>query len=283
VIAEVLVGARGLELEYMPGTPFATQALRGVDLDVHRGEILALIGATGSGKSSFLQAIAGLLELSRGTVTYPEGWDAERLYAHVGVAFQMPEDQLFERTVLEDVTFGPRQLGWDGARARGAAERALGLVGLDARAFAERAPSLLSGGEKRRVALAGILAMEPALLLLDEPTAGLDAPGQALLAKLVRDLKERGTTVVMVTHELELLVGLATRVAVFHRGVVAAVGAAESVLADVGALHAAGLKGPFVPELVAQLEPRGWPVRSGMVAVDAVVDALRTARAKGKR
>lgn len=271
--AATMVRAQGLALLYMPGTPFQTQALKGVDLEIRKGEVLGLIGATGSGKSSFLQAIAGLVDAEPGHLEYPEGFDRERLCEKIGMVFQMPEDQLCERFVIDDVLFGPKHLGWPIERARIAAEKALARVGLDPRTFGGRETAQLSGGEKRRVALAGVLSMEPALLLLDEPTAGLDAPGQALLARLVRELSKEGTTIVMVTHDLELLVGLATRVGVFHQGRVAAAGPASEVLSDVETLHAAGLKAPFAAEFSAALARKGWPVQRGL-KLDPILAAL---------
>lgn len=271
---DLIVRAQGLALLYMPGTPFQTQALKGVDLEIRRGEILGLIGATGSGKSSFLQAVAGLVDAEPGHLEYPEGFDREQLCTRIGMVFQMPEDQLCERFVIDDVLFGPNHLGWPIERARAAAEKALARVGLDPRVFGGRETAQLSGGEKRRVALAGVLSMEPTLLLLDEPTAGLDAPGQALLAKLVRELAKEGTTVVMVTHDLEMLVGLATRVGVFHQGKVVAAGPAQDILADVETLHAAGLKGPFAAEFSAALAGRGWKVDRGL-ALDPILAALK--------
>ena len=273
----LLVQATGLELLYMPSTPFETLALRGVDLDIRRGEVLGLIGATGSGKSSFLQAVAGLVDVKPGHLRYQQGFDTGRLCARIGMVFQMPEDQLCERFVIDDVLFGPKHLGMPLERARAAAEKALARVGLEPRVFGGRETVQLSGGEKRRVALAGVLSMEPALLLLDEPTAGLDAPGQALLAKLVRDLSREGTTIVMVTHDLELLVGLATRVGVFQGGRVVTAGPTAQVLADVEALHAAGLNAPFAAELSAALALKGWPIERSL-KLDPVLAALTKKR-----
>jgi len=262
---------------YMPGTPFETLALRGVDLELRAGEVLGLIGATGSGKSSFLQAVAGLVDTRAGTIEYRDDVDRARLCAKIGMVFQMPEDQLCERFVIDDVLFGPNHLGVEREAGRRAANRALERVGLDPVSFGSRETVMLSGGEKRRVALAGVLSMEPALLLLDEPTAGLDAPGQALLAKVVREVAKEGTGVVMVTHDLEMLVGLATRVGVFQGGRVVATGPAAEVLKDVSTLHAAGLKAPFAAELSAALAERGWKVPRSL-ELDAVLSAVRAAR-----
>jgi len=268
----------------MPGTPFQTRALSSVDLDIHAGEVLGLVGATGSGKSTFLQAICGLIDIAAGTVEYPGGFDAANLHSNVGMVFQMPEDQLFERTVLEDVSFGPRQLGWPSQRVADASRRALERVGLDPDTYGKRCPLTLSGGEKRRVAIAGILSMEPRLLLLDEPTAGLDCRGRRYLVDLITGLHREGTTIVIVTHDLEYLSGLATRVVVFQKGRVVSVGGPKEILGETEALRRAGLRAPVTAELLAALSGRGFSVPNGLLAVDETVQAIEDAFGdKGRR
>ncbi|MBI4863985.1 MAG: ATP-binding cassette domain-containing protein [Candidatus Riflebacteria bacterium] len=271
------MSATDLTVVYMQGTPFETWALKAVSLSIEAGEILGLVGATGSGKSTFLQAVAGLIETAGPVIRYGPSIDPARLYATVGMVFQMPEDQLFERTVVEDVGFGPRQLGWDKTRLDSSVQKALERVGLDPRVYGPRSPTTLSGGEKRRVAIAGILSMEPALLLLDEPTAGLDAHGQKQLLRVIKGLNKEGTTVVIVTHDLELLVGLASRVAVFDRGTVRSVGPTAQILGQTDLLRSVGLRAPLTAELLAALAGRGVPVRTGLLDVPETVEAIREA------
>jgi energy-coupling factor transport system ATP-binding protein len=278
----VLVTVKDLQVEYMTGTPFQVTALKGVSMIVQKGEILGLVGATGSGKSTFLQSIAGLVDLCGGTIEYAEGIDRARLYTKVGMVFQMPEDQLFERTVMEDVGFGPKQLGWPAEKIAKVSRQALQRVGLDPVEFGPRAPQSLSGGEKRRVAIAGILSMQPEILLLDEPTAGLDAQSQRRLLDIISGLNKEGTTVLMVTHDLHLLLGLATRVAVFSRGELRTVGPAAKVLGKVDVLHEVGLRAPFTVELMAALSARGLPIEPKLLSVAETAAEVARAVASGK-
>jgi energy-coupling factor transport system ATP-binding protein len=273
----VLVTATDLSVVYMAGTPFEVRALAGVSLGIAPGEVLGVVGATGSGKSTLLAALAGLVDVAGGTIEYGEGIDRSRLHASIGMVFQMPEDQLFERTVMEDVSFGPRQLAWPPDRVYDSSRRAMERVGLDPAVFGSRPPAALSGGEKRRAALAGILSMEPAVLLLDEPTAGLDSRGQARLLDVIRGLNREGTTIAIVTHDLELLVGLATRVAVFEGGRLAALGPADEVLSGIPRLEALGLSAPFVAQVLSELARRGKTVDPRRLTVDAALEEIRRA------
>lgn len=261
----MLVRTSKIAVVYMEGTPFQTQALTDVDLEVGAGEIVGLVGSTGSGKSTWMQTAAGLLDIHAGQVTYREDFDRKRLFTKIGLVFQMPEDQLFERTVLEDVSFGPRQLGWPVDRVVAASRTALTQVGLDPDTYGPRPPTSLSGGEKRRTAIAGILSMTPTLLLMDEPTAGLDAPGRNLFGQLVRSLHRAGTSVVLVTHDLEFLAGLATRIAIFRHGRKVADGPSREILGRADLLASHGLRAPLPVELLQKLKQRG---------LDVAIDAL---------
>lgn len=274
------VRAEGVAVVYLVGSPFETRALEGVTLELVPGEIIGLIGTTGSGKSTMLQVLAGILEIAEGRVVYPESFEQKRLWQKVGLLFQMPEDQLFEATVLDDVAFGPRRLGWEVERVEQSSREALRRVGLPA-GYEKRSPLELSGGEKRRVAVAGVLAMEPELLLLDEPTAGLDAAGRLLFAELLREVRGRGTTVALVSHDLDFLATVADRVAVFRDGALVAVGPMREILGSVELLTGAGLRAPFPVQLLAALRERGIAVEVG--AVTAQEACAEIARVMGTR
>lgn len=211
---------------YAPGTDFEVAALRGVSLTVEAGEVLGVVGGTGSGKSTLVQHMNLLLAPTSGTVLV-DGADAAKmkkseLRRRVGLVFQFPEQGLFAPTVEEDVAFAPWQLGLAEDEVRERVREA--LENLDATHLAGRTPYTLSGGEKRRVAIAGVLAMAPEVLVLDEPTAGLDPASREGLLDLVRDLRSAGTSVVLVSHDLDEVAEVADRVCVLDRGAVRAVG-----------------------------------------------------------
>jgi energy-coupling factor transport system ATP-binding protein len=216
---------------YAPGTPFEVQALRGVSLAVEPDEVLGIVGGTGSGKSTLVQHLNLLLEPTGGRVLV-DGVDARtlrrsELRRRVGLVFQFPEAALFAPTVAEDVAFAPRRLGMDEDEVRQRVRQTLELLG--AGHLEQRSPFALSGGEKRRVAIAGVLAMAPEVLVLDEPTAGLDPATREDLLGVVRALREGGTSVVLVSHDLDEVAEVADRVCVLEEGKVRAVGTPEEV------------------------------------------------------
>ena len=214
---------------YAPGTPFEVEALRGVSLTVEPGEVLGIVGGTGSGKSTLAQHMNLLLTPTSGEIV-ADGADAatlkkSELRRRVALVFQFPEQALFAPTVEEDVAFAPRRLGLGEVRDR--VRKALALLG--ATHLAGRSPFALSGGEMRRIAIAGSLAMEPEILVLDEPTAGLDPASRQDLLGVVRDLRDSGTSVVLISHDLDEVAEVADRVCVMHNGRVRAVGSPEEV------------------------------------------------------
>jgi energy-coupling factor transport system ATP-binding protein len=246
---------------YAPGTPFEVEALMGVSLAVEPDEVLGIVGGTGSGKSTLVQHLNLLLAPTSGQVLV-DSVDAQTLRKNelrrrVGLVFQFPEAALFAPTVEEDVAFAPRQLGLNEAGVRERVRETLALLG--ARHLAGRSPHALSGGEKRRVAIAGVLAMAPEILVLDEPTAGLDPATREDLLGIVRGLREAGTSVVMVSHDLDEIAEVADRVCFLEAGEVRAVGTPGEVF------YARPAEAPATVRVAAPLRgPRpevGRPVR----------------------
>ncbi|REJ32117.1 MAG: energy-coupling factor ABC transporter ATP-binding protein [Bacillota bacterium] len=280
---------RDLHHVYNPGTPLATPSLRGVSLTVEEGAFVALIGTMGSGKSTLLQHLNGLIVPPPGAVTV-DGLDVGdarhvlEVRRRVGVVFQYPEQQLFADTVAADVAFGPRNLGLAEDEVAARVREALAWVGLDYDQVQGRSPWSLSGGQQRRVALAGVLAMEPRYLVLDEPTVGLDPEGRReLLALLQRWRTERGGAVVLATHHLDDAARLADHVVVLSGGRVALSGPPGRVLSAerAGELRRLGLDAPPAARLVEELRRRGWRLPDGIVTEEAAVAAVLAARKDG--
>lgn len=281
--AAALVEARGLDVEYGTGGPIVLKALDRVDFRVAPGELVGLVGATGSGKSTLVQVLAGLLKPTGGSLEYGADVDPTALYRSLGIVFQQPEDQLFEVSVFEDVAYGPRQLGIGDEEVKARVHRALAALGMDREDLLTRSPFDLSGGEKRRVAIAGILAMEPKVLVFDEPTAGLDAEARRRLLHTLRELHEkRGQTVVVVSHDMDLLASLASRMVVLERGRVLADGGPAQVFAAPEALSRAGLRPPYPVRLLAGLRRAGWDVALDLFEPDAAARAVAAARPGGQ-
>ena len=265
----MLIQVENLAHTYAPGTPLAHTALQGINLKIDPGECVGILGPTGSGKSTLLQHLAGLLEPTGGRVWLDGVAAHERTPAararkrQVGLAFQYPEDQIFEQTVFREVAFGPRNLGLKDAQVAARVRWALDMVGLGSSAMEGRVPFTLSGGEIRRVALAGILSLHPEVLILDEPTAGLDPRGQReLLARVLAWQQQTHMTLILVSHALDELPRLVERVVVLNRGQVIADGPVRQVLSDGALLRAAGLDVPQPVALLHALQKAGWAVRA---------------------
>ncbi len=266
---------------YARGTPAERVALRGITLEIGPGERVGISGPTGSGKSTLVQHIAGLLTPTSGQVlldgvpAHARTPEARARRHQVGLAFQFPEAQMFELTVSREVAFGPRHLGLNADEIAGRVRWALEMVGLDPDSFAERVPFALSGGEMRRVALAGILALKPRVLILDEPTAGLDPRGRAdILARLRAWQAETGATLILVSHHLDEMAGMVDRVVLLANGQVVADGPTRSVLGDGYRLRAAGLSPPPGVALLEALRAAGWPVRTDVLDIEDVVSEI---------
>lgn len=239
--------------------------LDGLSFEIQAGQFTGLIGPTGSGKSTLVQLLNGLLPPDAGRLRFlgrVVGVDisGHELRTKVGVVFQFPEKQLFEQSVFDDVAFAPRNLGCDGEALLQRVDNALEIVGLDPDEFAGRNPFLLSGGEKRRVAIAGVIAMEPELLVLDEPTSGLDASGRKELLEMLVSLNARGTTVLLVTHDMDEIASLADRIIVVNSGRIAACGTPAEVFSNRILMEELGLGLPEAAEIVQRLRSRGFDV-----------------------
>lgn len=283
-MSEPLISIRDLVHLYLPGTPFEQRALEGVSLEIAEGEAVGLAGATGSGKSTLAQHLNGLLRPTSGSVRVggvdipPRGGRLEAVRALVGLLFQFPEQQLFEETVALDVGFGPRNLALSGAEVQERVREALDLVGLPLDRFGERSPFALSGGERRRAALAGVLAMRPRCLVLDEPTAGLDPRGaDELLALLARLRRERGLSLVIISHRMEELARLVDRLVILTGGRVAGDGPIREMLHKPGWLAEHHLEAPPVSRLVARLAEGGLHLEPPPLTVEEAEEALRRA------
>ncbi len=273
-----------LTYAYMAGSAEAVTALADVSLTIGEGEFLGVIGHTGSGKSTFMQLLNGLLLPTGGSVVV-DGFDTRdkkqcrSARALVGLVFQYPEYQLFEETVARDVAFGPKNLGLSEEEARARALEALTLVGLDPARFAEKSPFDLSGGEKRRAALAGILAMRPKYLALDEPMAGLDPRGRRQVLALLQQLRqETGCTIIMVSHSMDDVARYAERIAVLDHGRLAMLGTPAAVFSEMETLRDMGLSVPQATTLAALLRARGLALPAGIVRMDQLRDALTAGR-----
>ena len=248
---------------YSRGTPFEKAAVRDVSVSVERGSLVGVIGRTGSGKSTFLQHLNGLLKPSAGRVLL-DGQDIhgskELLHSvrfRVGLVFQYPEYQLFEETVFRDIAFGPGNMALGEAEIRERVLEAAAFVGVD-ESWMELSPLELSGGQKRRVAIAGVIAMRPDVLILDEPTAGLDPAGRESILRNILDYRERtGATVLLVSHSMDDVARLADRLVVFHNGKIAMDGAPSQVFDRAEELKDMGLAVPAATELALALRERG--------------------------
>ena len=279
-----------LNYVYMSGGPYETHALDDVSLTIEDGEFVGLIGHTGSGKSTLVQHLNGLLLPSSGKITVDgldiadKATDRRAIRRKVGLVFQYPENQLFEETVEKDIAFGPKNLGLDDAEIDRRVRDAMRRVALDYDRLHERSVFELSGGQMRRVAIAGVLAMEPQVLVLDEPCAGLDPRGREEILGLIKRLhEEAGTTIVMVSHSMDDVASLAERVIVMNHGKVAMDGAPRDVFSRGAQLRAIGLDVPQAVLLADKLRERGFDVPQGVYRVEEIKAVIEGIVGKGAR
>ncbi len=270
---------------YAPGTAYATGALEGVSLTVPDGAFVGIMGKTGCGKSTLIQLLAGLLTPTNGRVLLDgqdineKMYDRKRLRRTVGVVFQHPEHQLFETTVERDVAFGLKHLGLSAEEKKRAVREALEAVGFDYDAVKDRSPLSFSGGEKRRIAIAGVLAVKPRVLILDEPIAGLDPLGREAFLKLLKRLNRQGTTILMISHNADAIAEHADTVLILEQGKVLRWGSANEVLTEREFLREHGIGIGQVSQIADLLEQRGVPMEQGTVRYE---DLLRQLTAYGR-
>ena len=276
------IEVKNLSHVYAQGSPFQSAAVQDVSFTLGEGELVGLIGHTGSGKSTLVQHLNGLVKPTSGTVLvdgmdlWAKGTDLRAVRKKVGLVFQYPEYQLFEETVLKDIAFGPRNLGLSEAQAQERAREAAKAVNLPEEVL-ERSPFDLSGGQKRRVAIAGVLAMHPRTLILDEPAAGLDPSGRREMLALLKALHGRGMTLVMVSHSMTDVSRLCKRVLVMNQGRLVMDGAPGDVFGRAAELKAMGLGLPRGAELALRLREAGFPLPQGLWRMEDVEQAMQAA------
>lgn len=260
---------------YMPKTPFEKKALDNVNLFIEDGEFLALIGHTGSGKSTLIQHLNGLLEPSSGRILVDniditnKETKLTDIRKKIGLVFQYPEYQLFEETIEKDIAFGPNNLGLNQEEVRTRVKRSMEMVGLDYETYKNVSPFDLSGGQKRRVAIAGVIAMEPKVLILDEPTAGLDPKGRDDILEQIKILHEKyKMTIVLVSHSMEDVGKLAERIVVMNKGKIALMGKPAEIFKEVDTLENIGLAVPQVTYLMRALREKGFDVSDEIFTVE---------------
>lgn len=260
-----------LTYTYMPGTPFEARAVDKIDVRIDRGEFVGIIGHTGSGKTTLIGLMAGLLKPTSGTVMIggkdinEKGYDRKELRRHVGVVFQYPEHQLFEETVYKDIAFGPLKVGVSEEETKQRVRHAMELMELDYDQVSQMSPFELSGGQKRRVAIAGVLAMNPEVLILDEPVAGLDPKGRQHLMELIGHLNREGATIIMITHSMDDLAENAERVLVMNNAKLIMDGKPHEVFGRADELKNAGLDVPYVAKIAARLRQKGKNVPQNII------------------
>lgn len=277
---DAVIKVENLTHTYSVGTPFEKTAIHDINVEFYPGELVAVIGHTGSGKSTFMQHMDGLLAPTSGTV-YCDGEDifatkeaTRDVRFKVGLVFQYPEYQLFEETVYKDIAFGPKNMKLSEAEVDERVREAAGFVGIDEALF-ERSPLELSGGQKRRIAIAGVIAMRPKVLILDEPTAGLDPGGCEGILKNITDYREQtGSTVLLVTHSMDDAARIADRLVVFHQGEIAMDGTPDEVFSRPGELTAMGLDVPQPAAIAQALRERGAALPPSIYTLDQLRAAL---------
>ena len=265
---------------YSPGTAYEKQALKDVSLEIPQGQFVGIIGHTGSGKSTLIQHLNGLTRATSGRILYEgrniydEGYDMRWLRSQVGLVFQYPEHQLFEVDVLSDVCFGPKNQGLSQEECEARAKEALDLVGFPEKYY-KQSPFELSGGQKRRVVIAGVLAMRPKVLVLDEPTAGLDPKGRdEILDQVERLHKETGMTVILVSHSMEDVARYVERIIVMNRGEKMLDGSPREVFRHYKELERVGLAAPQVTYVMHDLKDRGFDLSPDATTIEEAADEI---------
>ncbi len=275
-----ILDVRQLNHLYAPGTPFEKAALSDVSFTVEKGDFVGIIGHTGSGKSTLVQHLNGLLKPTSGSILLDgkDIWanpkEIRRVRFRVGMVFQYPEHQLFEETVYRDIAFGPKNIGLSNEEIDTRVRRAAHFTGLRDEQL-DASPFDLSGGQKRRVAIAGVMAMNPDVLVLDEPTAGLDPRGrEQILSRITQWKRETGATVMLVSHSMEDVADIADKVLVMNGGKLAFYDRTEAIFSQAEALERIGLSVPSVTRIFMELRRRGYPIGGNAFTVEQAVARL---------
>lgn len=266
---------------YMPKSPFEKVALDNINFEIEDGDFVALIGHTGSGKSTLIQHLNGLLKATSGNIIVDNMDLSDKktklsdIRKKVGLVFQYPEYQLFEETIEKDIEYGPRNLGLEQEEITTRVKRAMEMVGLDYEKYKDLSPFELSGGQKRRVAIAGVIAMEPKVLILDEPTAGLDPHGRDEILAQIKKLHEQyKMTVILVSHSMEDVAKIANRVIVMNKGKIALDGTVAEVFKEIDTLENIGLAVPQVTYLIKALRNKGFNISDDIFTIEEAKNAL---------
>ena len=266
---------------YAPNTPFESTAIDDVSLEIQDGEFIALIGHTGSGKSTLIQHLNGLLKANKGQILIndfditAQGVSLVDIRKKVGLVFQYPEYQLFEETIEKDIAFGPRNLGLSEEEITKAVKHSMSLVGLDYEKSKDKSPFDLSGGQKRRIAIAGVLAMKPEILILDEPTAGLDPKGRDDILSNIKDIHEKeNNTIILVSHSMDDVAKLADRLLVMNHGHVEFFDTPTEVFKNEARLKEIGLDVPQVLQLANQLREKGFEISEDILTIDDIKNEI---------
>lgn len=271
---------KNLSYVYGTGTPFEKTAVNNVSLSIEKGEFIGIMGHTGSGKSTLVQMLNGLMKPTSGQVLLDgeDIWanpkDIRKIRFKVGMVFQYPEYQLFEETVAKDIAFGPTNMGRSGAELEKAVNDAARFTGLKDELL-EKSPFDLSGGEKRRAAIAGVIAMNPEVLVLDEPTAGLDPMGRdVLLSQIMQYHKERKNTVILVSHSMEDIARVADKIIVMNKSNLVMFDKTKEVFSKGRELEKIGLRVPQITKIMLDLREKGFNVPEGILTVDEAMDCI---------
>lgn len=286
-MSSTLLETRNLTYVYSKGTSSQVHAIRDICLKIEKGELVGVMGHTGSGKSTLIQHFNGLLKGTSGTVLLDgkDIWEKKseirKVRFRVGVCFQYPEYQLFEDTVYKDISFGPVNMGLSSDETDKRVREVISYVGLD-ESYLEKSPFDLSGGEKRRVAIAGIMAMEPEILVLDEPCAGLDPKGRDTVLKMIKDYREKtGSTVLVVSHSMEDISKIATKVLVMNESRLAYYDTVDEVFRHADELRSMGLNIPRLTKLFLMLRQKGYDVNTNIYTLEKAKQELLMLLSKG--
>lgn len=281
-----ILEVKGLTHSYSGNTPFVNDAVSNVSFSIEKGEIIGIIGHTGSGKSTLVQHLNGLLKPTEGTVLFENEdiWknpkEIRKIRSKVGLVFQYPEYQLFEETVYADIAFGPKNMGLEGDELKNRIIEICKIIGIKEDYF-EKSPFDLSGGEKRRVAIAGVLAMRPEVIVFDEPTAGLDPRGREEVMQIIRDYRAAtDATVIIISHSMEDMAALADRILVMNKGSIEMFDTVCNVFSNEERLKEIGLNVPIVTKVFLELRAMGLPVSTSVFTIPQAIEEIKSLKAR---